>query len=421
MSNQRGRCQLVPPSDLDGSYLGVARPQTLYKKVTRRSPPLPPSTLPGRQRGVLGTGTQGCQTDAGNGLPLENGLHNKCNHVASPAKQQSAPHFKRTPDGDKRKNSCSLQTCPFHGKLGNSAHESFQDACHVQERYLGPPSESSSEYFCSPHPPRRKASEGLRAKEEPDQGQNFSEEKRKQLLLQKIELEIEKERLQNLLAKQEAKLLQQQQELRQSRLDYHRFKTHTTNSEDVLMDEAVMGPGSLAPAMNGICDGLSSPKLDCGDCLLRTPSRKGCTAPEGSEGIHSGTKSMGFNSDADGATLWEGTKKEPIRSRRGMTPGSGKDAAMSPGAAGPRKELVTAATSPIQHGAWRYETSLLDLVASMSPRPEHPCGKSYSLPKGIQPQGRSCRKPGWDWRPCRAKNGVADLEESRILEDIFFI
>ncbi|KAM6473247.1 protein hinderin isoform 1-T1 [Liasis olivaceus] len=421
MSNQRGHCQLVPPSDLDGSYLGVARPQTLYKNhtVTRRSPTLLPSTRPSRNRGVLGTGTQGCQTDARNGLLLENGLHNKCNNMASPAKQQLTPHVKRTPDGDKRKNACPLQTCPFHRKLGNSAHESFQDACHIQEGYLGPHCESSLEYVCSMHPPRQKASKGLRLKET-DHGQNFSEEKRKQLLLQKIELEIEKERLQNLLAKQEAKLLQQQQQLQQSRLDYHRFKAHTANSEDVLMDEVLMGPGSLAPAMNGTCDGLSSPKLDCENCLLRTPSRKGCRAPEGSEGIHSGTRSVGFNSDADGATLWESTKK-PVRSRRGMTPSSGKDTATSPGLTGNKKELVTAATSPIQHGAWRYETSLLDLVTSMSPRQEHHCGESYSLLKGIQPQSRSCRKPGWSWRPCRAKNGVADLEESRILEEIFFI
>lgn len=48
------------------------------------------------------------------------------------------------------------------------------------------------------------------------------EERRQKLLLQKLELEIEKERLQHLLTKQEAKLLLKQQQLHQSRMDYNR-------------------------------------------------------------------------------------------------------------------------------------------------------------------------------------------------------
>lgn len=48
------------------------------------------------------------------------------------------------------------------------------------------------------------------------------EERRQKLLLQKMELEIEKERLQHLLTKQEAKLLLKQQQLHQSRMDYNR-------------------------------------------------------------------------------------------------------------------------------------------------------------------------------------------------------
>uniref|UniRef100_A0A8C9FJ24 Uncharacterized protein n=1 Tax=Pavo cristatus TaxID=9049 RepID=A0A8C9FJ24_PAVCR len=55
-----------------------------------------------------------------------------------------------------------------------------------------------------------------------EQAKRLSEERRQQLLLQKMELEIEKERLQNLLAKQEAKLLLKQEQLRQSRIDYNR-------------------------------------------------------------------------------------------------------------------------------------------------------------------------------------------------------
>ncbi|XP_070599747.1 LOW QUALITY PROTEIN: protein hinderin [Erythrolamprus reginae] len=410
MSSQRGHCHLVPPSDLDGSYLGVAGLQALHKDHSsiRRSPSLQPSTHHGRNRGVPEAGTPGRQMEARNGGLLQNGLPHKCNQRVSPATQPA--RIRRTPDGEKRRNGCPLPGCAFHHKSGNSAHEPFRDAGRLRDRYPGPPCESSSEYFGSPHLRWPTASDVSRSKEVDRSSQNFSEEKRKELLLQKIELEIEKERLQNLLAEQEAKLLQQQDQLQQSRRDYHRFKTLAGNPEDGLMGES----GSSAPAMNGICHRLSSPKMDCEGCLLRTPSGRSFRASEGNERVESGMKSMGFSSDADGPTLWDSAKKEPIRSKRG-TPG--KESAMSPGVTAVKKELVTAATSPMQQGAWCYETSLLDLVAAMSPRPEDPHG----FRRGIQPPSGTCSKPCWDWRPPRAKNGPADLEESRILEEIFFI
>uniref|UniRef100_A0A8B9N6J9 KIAA1328 n=1 Tax=Accipiter nisus TaxID=211598 RepID=A0A8B9N6J9_9AVES len=57
---------------------------------------------------------------------------------------------------------------------------------------------------------------------ETEQAKRLYEERRQKLLLQRMELEIEKERLQNLLAKQEAKLLLKQQQLQQSCMDYNR-------------------------------------------------------------------------------------------------------------------------------------------------------------------------------------------------------
>ncbi|XP_013925040.1 PREDICTED: uncharacterized protein KIAA1328 homolog [Thamnophis sirtalis] len=258
MSSQRSHCQLVPPSDLDGSYLGVARRQALRKdhNSTRRSPSLQPSPQPGRNRGVLEARTPGCQTEARNGGLLQNGLPHKCNPMSSPATQPLGPHLQRIPDGEKRRSGCPLPGCPIHQKSGNPAYEPFQDTCRVRDRYPGAPCESSSEYFGSPHLRRPKAGDASRPKEADPRGQDFSEEKRKELLLQKIELEIEKERLQNLLAEQEAKLLQQQEQLQQSRREYHWFKSHAGHSEDGLMGEALVGPGSSAPAVNGICDGI---------------------------------------------------------------------------------------------------------------------------------------------------------------------
>uniref|UniRef100_A0A4W5REX4 Protein hinderin n=1 Tax=Hucho hucho TaxID=62062 RepID=A0A4W5REX4_9TELE len=53
------------------------------------------------------------------------------------------------------------------------------------------------------------------------------EERRHQLLLQKLQLEVERERLQARLAQQEERLIRQNQHLRHTRLDYSRFQQAT--------------------------------------------------------------------------------------------------------------------------------------------------------------------------------------------------
>lgn len=58
-------------------------------------------------------------------------------------------------------------------------------------------------------------------------GREDWEEKRHRLLLQKMQLEVEREKLQARLAQQEERLLRQNQQLRQSRLDYSRFQRAT--------------------------------------------------------------------------------------------------------------------------------------------------------------------------------------------------
>uniref|UniRef100_A0A670JDC8 Protein hinderin-like n=1 Tax=Podarcis muralis TaxID=64176 RepID=A0A670JDC8_PODMU len=198
-------------------------------------------------------------------------------------------------------------------KPGSSDHGSFQEGCHLPKMHSGPHCESFACCLCPSHTPGLNGSTDLRP-QEMERGKRLSEERRKQLLLQKMELEIEKERLQNLLAKQEAKLLLQQQQLHQSRLDYNRFKGQPPNSEELLIDEVLMRPGGLAPVMNGTCGGLSSPKLSCEDCLSKTSaSGRGCNTP-GSSG---GKKSVGFSAHADGECFGVHTKKETIRPRRG--------------------------------------------------------------------------------------------------------
>lgn len=64
------------------------------------------------------------------------------------------------------------------------------------------------------------------------------EEKRHQLLLQKMQLEVERERLQARLAEQEERLNRQNQQLRQSRVDYSRYNEEARNNELYLVTGA---------------------------------------------------------------------------------------------------------------------------------------------------------------------------------------
>ncbi|XP_053264959.1 protein hinderin isoform X10 [Podarcis raffonei] len=420
MSNHRSLCQPLSSSELDGSYLSIAQSQALYKnnRMARGSPTHMPVSQPCRNSHAHRAAAQGHRQEERREFMMGNGLHGKCNNVVSPTRQKLPPHKKATPAAEQRRNSCPLQTCSFHKKPGSSDHGSFQEGCHLPKTHSGPHCESFACCSCPSHTPGLNGSTDLRPKEM-ERGKRLSEERRKQLLLQKMELEIEKERLQNLLAKQEAKLLLQQQQLHQSRLDYNRFKGQPPNSEELLIDEVLMRPGGLAPVMNGTCGGLSSPKLSCEDCLSKTSaSGRGCNTP-GSSG---GKKCVGFSAHADGECFGVHTKKETVRPRRGMSTASWKDAATSPGLTGSRKELVTAATSPIQHDTSRYESSLFDLVEAMSPGLQHHYSESRNQSQVLVPQSRRLRKPGWNQSPTCAMNGtMAELEESRILEEIFFI
>ncbi|XP_062313748.1 protein hinderin isoform X1 [Osmerus eperlanus] len=75
------------------------------------------------------------------------------------------------------------------------------------------------------------------------------EEKRHLLLLQKMQLEVEREKLQARLAQQEERLLRQNQQLRQSRLDYSRFQQATaTELGHTISRNALLEPN---PPQNG--------------------------------------------------------------------------------------------------------------------------------------------------------------------------
>lgn len=159
--------------------------------------------------------------------PMENDLHRKCNNVISPAKQRSPHHVKRAQEMDQRasefQNICPQQV--RHGCAGRhvGSSGSMEESCCVSQVLR---KHSGTVHKTCDHSRHCRGS-GLNhsmdsGPKETELAKRLYEERRQKLLLQKMELEIEKERLQHLLTKQEAKLLLKQQQLHQSRMDYNR-------------------------------------------------------------------------------------------------------------------------------------------------------------------------------------------------------
>ncbi|XP_077202655.1 protein hinderin-like isoform X2 [Paroedura picta] len=411
MSQQRSLGQ--PHFELDGSYLNIARPQTLYKN--NRSGPFAPAAHQCLNSHVPVAPIPDSTPEDWSQGPLEHRLHGKCNNLMSPGKSEGLPRMKGAPDAGQRNNACPLPTCTFHRKACGPDHSCCQEGHHTPGRPSGPRCGSSPDHSGPSRSSGLTGSTGSGSKKK-GRVKRLSEGRRKQLLLQKMELEIEKERLQNLLAEKEARLLLQQQQLHQSRLAYSRCKGHPLGSEDRLLDAMLTRQGGLAPATNGPGGILSPPRSDCEGCLSRTPAARRRT---GAPASSSGKKTVGFGTD--GEAPWGQAEKDGGRPRRGTTSGSRKDAATSPGLTGGRKELVTAATSPIRRDTSGYEASLFDLVEAMSPEVQHRCTERCTLHGGLTPRSGTRRNPGWHQSPSGARNGAAELEESRILEEIFFI
>ncbi|XP_037758354.1 protein hinderin isoform X4 [Chelonia mydas] len=359
VSNKKSPCQL-PPLELDGSYLSIARPQTLYKnnKASQTgSSALFSVPLHCRNNHAHGTTAQYNQQEVLNECPAENGLHRKCNNMMLSAKERGPYHTQMAPDVGQRMsefpNTCPHQMSHWASRQPGSL-ENIQDSqkvSHVPKRHSGPLHETCDYSRLSRVSGMNDSVDS--GSKETERSKRLSEERRQQLLLQKMELEVEKERLQHLLAKQEAKLLLKQQQLHKSRLDYNRFKGQVFDS-DVVTDEAPGGPGGPTLMMNGTGMGLSFPVSRYEDCLPKTPALgKACKTPGSSGGSSLGRRTVGFSANVEEGAMWMYGKKETGRSRRGTASGSRKDAATSPVLTGSRKELVTTATSPIQHDTSR--------------------------------------------------------------------
>ncbi|XP_032370005.1 protein hinderin isoform X2 [Etheostoma spectabile] len=218
------------------------------------------------------------------------------------------------------------------------------------------------------------------------------EEKRHQLLLQKMQLEMEREKLQARLAEQEERLNRQNQQLHQSRLDYSRFQQATQSD-------------------------LSSSNTRNGDPQLEGPSHQDlCPSVSDNAKVHPAGQSK--NGKHSQTHLENGTEALE-RSRKDMATSPAKSPASL------RKPPSVAVLQKTPEA--RLDFSVVELLDVFSPVSAPELSKQSTLrPKTLQrrpglsaskPVGRTLLPPAGSY----PQSTQQDLEESQILEDIFFI
>ncbi|XP_070217645.1 protein hinderin isoform X2 [Bos mutus] len=378
--------------ELDGSYLSVPKPQINTQTKQRPKSANQDSALESlvefRNNSLKPATLHYSKEDMGK-VPSETRTFN----YRSPGKKlvDAVPTEKAPPKELKMKECQHLQAPPSGQCCGHGLSE---NADHVYESHptnMGPQHSKThldSCRYCGLSWASLMHGHGALPPNENDIRKQLSEDRRQQLMLQKMELEIEKERLQHLLAQQETKLLLKQQQLHQSRLDYNCLL-----------------------------------KSEHDDWTLGTsPSSKKCQDSTNSGASRRDKKTVGFQSQMEDDALWTSQKKDACRSQRGTVAEVRKDASTSPMTTGSQKELVTPATSSSQHDGSRYETSLLDLVQSLSPKTASKPRPHRSREAGSW-NHRTCRLSPLKstWNKTRAGSTPEDLEENQILEDIFFI
>ncbi|XP_070277113.1 protein hinderin isoform X1 [Myotis yumanensis] len=412
--------------ELDGSYLSVAKPQTYYqtkqrpKNLDSASEPLAEF----RNNSLKPSALHYPKEDP-DMMPSETRTHD----YGSPGKKLAdvVPTEKVPSEALKMKECQHLQPTPSRlccaDRLPENAdHVPVSHPTDMAPQYSKTHPESC--HYCGHYWASLMHGQEVLQPSELDFKKQLSEDRRQQLMLQKMELEIEKERLQHLLAKQETKLLLKQQQLHQSRLDYNWLRTQAVfNSKELIADNKLTKPRELNLDMNGSDSGPSLLKSACDGWLLGTSS----SIKKHPESSNSGEtrrekKTVGFQSPMEDDALWTCQKTDTYRPQRGTMTGVRKDASTSPITTESQKDLLSSTTSSFQHESSRYETSLLDLVQSLSPK------------SAAKPQPHPCREAGaWNHSTCRLsslkstrkKMGAGrtpdDLQENQILEDIFFI
>ncbi|KAI5940190.1 Protein hinderin [Manis javanica] len=324
--------------EMDGSYLSVAKPQTYYQTKQRaksaNQDSVSESLVEFKNNSLKPAALHYTKEDLDTILSETRA----CN-FGSPGKKlvDAVPTGKAPPEEMKMKECQHLKPtlsshCCGHRLSENADHVHECHPVNMAPQYSRTYPESCS--YCGLSWASLMHGQGKLHSSETEVKKQLSEERRHQLMLQKMELEIEKERLQHLLAHQETKLLLKQQQLHQSRLDYNCL---------------------LKSKCDGWVPGTSS------------------SIKKYKESINSGEnrrekKTVGFQSRMEEDTPWACQKKDTYQPQRGTMTGVRKDASTSPLTTGSQKELGITTTSSFPLDTSRYETSLLDLVQSLSPK-----------------------------------------------------
>ncbi|XP_030781807.1 protein hinderin isoform X3 [Rhinopithecus roxellana] len=423
VSNRKSTLQ-CSSVELDGSYLSVARPQTYYQTKQRpksaiqdsasesliafRNNSLKPVTLhhPKDDLGKIPSETTTCNYESPGRKPVDAVPTEKMPQEELHMKE--CPHLKPAPS-----------QCCGHRLAADRVHESHSTNMAPQHPKTHP--ESCS--YCGLSWASLLHGGGALQPNEALKKQ-ISEDRKQQLMLQKMELEIEKERLQHLLAQQETKLLLKQQQLHQSRLDYNWLRAQALfKSREVVAEKELTKPQELKLDMNGSDSGPSLLKSNCDGWLLGTSSsiKKYQDTPNSGENRKE-KKTVGFHSHMKDDAQWSCQKKDTYRPQRGTMTGVRKDASTSPMPTGSLKDFVTTASPSLQHTTSRYETSLLDLVQSLSPNSAPKPQRCPSREAGAWNHGTfRLSLPKSTWKKMGMHRTPEELEENQILEDIFFI
>lgn len=211
--------------ELDGSYLSVAKPQTYYQTKHRPSSAnqesASESLVDFRNNSLKPAALHYPKED----LDRVSSETRTCNYGSPGKKLVDAIPTDQVPPEELKMKECQHFKPPLSSLCCGDRVSENADHVHVSH-----PTDMTLQYskahleschYCGLAWASLIHGQGALQPSEADIKKELSEDRRQQLILQKMELEIEKERLQHLLAQQETKLLLKQQQLHQSRLDYN--------------------------------------------------------------------------------------------------------------------------------------------------------------------------------------------------------
>ncbi|XP_061117951.1 protein hinderin isoform X1 [Conger conger] len=274
----------------------------------------------------------------------------------------------------------------------------------------------------------------------PPPGRVDWDERRNWLLLQKMELEVQREKLQAQLAQQEERLFLHNQTLRQSRMESSKFRDRAAEPEadrvalsgaaesnqTPRVQDRVAEPEADRVALRGAAGSNQTPRGSAVLGRVRAPSRES----EDLDRIAAQQEELLQRGEMAALPL-----HKPPQSNEASAV-SRRDAATSPAVA--QSQPSALAPGLPRTPSSRLHSSLIDLLDTFSPlsapiqrrgrptrKPRTP-GLSSVLPPWAPPQWapppqRAPPHPRRAPRPRSPSSPVEDAEESQILDDIFFI